>query len=188
MRRSTFWVSIILAAAMAFAIVACDPRASGTSATIEALNATIIAQADEIAVLKALTNTLPPSPLPCPTPTSDIPHPPTIEMPPPKPVSTVQRPPTATPTPLPTATATATFTPTPVPDAIVGEALTNLRSGPSVGYEIITEVESGTPLEVLGKSADGEWIQVRLPGAQEGWMFYLPIILNISLDQIPVTG
>ena len=56
-----------------------------------------------------------------------------------------------------------------------------------MGYEILAEVKSRTPLEVLGKSAGEEWIKVLTPAGMEGWMFLLPMELNIPLDSIPVT-
>ncbi len=100
---------------------------------------------------------------------------------------TVQRPPTVTPTGTATPQPTPTATATPLPDAAVGDQLTNLRSGPSVGFAIIAEVEGGTALDVLGKSADGEWLKVRTPDGLEGWMFLLPLQVFIPLDTVPVT-
>jgi hypothetical protein len=55
-----------------------------------------------------------------------------------------------------------------------------------VGFPILTEVAPGTPLEVLGKSADQEWLKVRIPDGDEGWMFLLPVELNVPLDSLPV--
>jgi len=157
------------------------------AATIEALKATIVLQQDQLATLEAQANQptpIPPTPSPTPKP-----HQPTVVLLTPKPEADPQvRPPTATPSPLPTATPTATATATPIPDAAVGETLTNLRSGPAVGFAILAEVEAGTPLVVLGKSADNEWFQVRTPDGLEGWMYYLPVQLNIPVETIPITG
>lgn len=175
----------VLQAAVALLVVflaGCQWTADGLQPTVEALQATVSAQKTVIAELEGsqAQATLPPAP------TRTVVNPPTVSLPTPRPVLTVQRPPTATPSPLPTATPTASPTATPVPDANVGETLTNLRGGPGVGFEILSEVEAGTPLEVLGKSSDGEWIRVRLPEGMEGWMFYLPVRLNIPLDAVPV--
>ena len=157
-----------------------------SSATIEALNATISAQKDRVATLEELARQ--PSPtFPPPTPTTAL-YRPTVNLSTPKPVTDFQRPPTATPSPLPSATATATATQTPIPDAVVGQTLTNLRSGPAVGFGVLSEVEPGTPLTILGKSPDSEWLKVRIPDGTEGWMFYLPLDLYIPIETIPITG
>lgn len=169
---------------LALLLAACKPQDAGPESTIAALNTTIAEQAEELAALEALASQPPPTATPSPT---HIPRQmPTVVLPSPEPVLTVQRPPTATPSPLPTATATATATSTPIPDAAVGDVLTNLRSGPGVGFEVLSEVAAGTPLDLLGKSADGEWLKVRIPDGQEGWMFYLPVRLTVSPDAIPV--
>ncbi len=168
-------------ALLAVLIVGCQP-ADALRPTVEALQATIAAQRGIIATLEAA----PAKATSVPSPRNTVAPQPTVSLPTPRPVSTVQRPPTATPSPPPTATPTASPTATSIPDASVGEALTNLRSGPGIGYEIIAEVAGGTPLEVLGKSADGEWLRVRVPEGLEGWMFHLPVRLNISLDAVPI--
>lgn len=164
---------------------ACGSQTVDLEATIESLNTTITVQQQHQATLEAELNQ--PTSSPTPTPTRPVQHRPTVALSTPKPVQTVQRPPTmtATNTPLPTATATATATP--IPDASVGETLTNLRSGPSVGYPILAEIPAFTSLDVLGKSVDQEWLKVQTPDGQQGWMFTLPLIVNIPLDTIPVT-
>jgi uncharacterized protein YgiM (DUF1202 family) len=171
-----------IVALLAVLLVGCQGARDGLQPTVEALQATVAAQKTVIASLEAERGEA----IPAPSPTRTVEHQPTVSVPTPRPVSTVQRPPTATPFPLPTATPTSSPTATPVPDATVGEALTNLRGGPGVGFGILAEVAAGTPLEVLGKSADGEWIRVRIPEGLEGWMFYLPVRLNIPLDAVPV--
>jgi hypothetical protein len=56
-----------------------------------------------------------------------------------------------------------------------------------VGYSILAEVDGATPLQILGKSADEEWLQVRTPAGLEGWMFHLPVELYIPLESVPVS-
>ncbi len=184
MRKALFWGGIFLAM---LCLTACTSKGEVDSpATIEALNATISAQKHHVATLEELAKqpsaTLPPS-----SPTTAL-HRPTVMLSTPKPATSFQRPPTATPSPSPSASPTATATQTPIPDAAVGETLTNLRSGPAVGFGILSEVGPGAPLTILGKSADSEWLQVRIPDGTEGWMFYLPVELYIPIETIPITG
>ncbi len=167
-------------------LAACGAETDELETTIEVLNTTVAEQAREISTFESAASQVPPTPTTKATRSET--HQPTVQVPSPMPVMTMQRPPTATPSPLPTGTATATATATPIPDAAVGETLTNMRSGPGVGFEVLAEVEAGTPLEILGKSADGEWLQVRTPKEQVGWMFYLPLKLNVSLSSIAVVG
>jgi len=182
-RRFVIWG--VLGLLLAPVLVACQAQEADLEATIGALNATIAKQSQELGTLEAQAKEPTPPQLPSPTELATLRRPVVLSTP--RAVSTARRPPTSTPSPTPLPTATATATATPVPDAAVGRSLTNLRSGPGVGYEILAEVKSRTPLKVLGKSASEEWIKVLTPAGLEGWMFLLPMELNIPLDSIPVT-
>lgn len=169
---------------LALGLVACASPQKDLMPTVDALKTTISALETELATLtvSAVSPTV--------VPTIHLSHQaetrPTILVSTPKPVLTMKRPPTATPSPTASPTPTITPTATPLPDAAVGDILTNLRSGPSVSFRVVAEVPSGTPLSVLGKSLDGEWIKVMLPDQVEGWMYYLPLEIYISPDTIPV--
>lgn len=47
--------------------------------------------------------------------------------------------------------------------------IVNIRSGPSTNDTILIKLANGTPLEVIERSADGEWLYVRFEGG-EGWI------------------
>jgi uncharacterized protein YraI len=49
-------------------------------------------------------------------------------------------------------------------------ATLNMREAPSLQGAIITELESGTPLNILETSEDGRWLRVQA-GSFEGWVF-----------------
>jgi hypothetical protein len=178
-------ISWLVASFMLAALTACSGTGPDLLATVGALEGTIAAQEGELATWEAAA--LAPTATPVPPPTEVPTRKATIVLATAPPAATVQRPPTATPSPTVTSTPTATPTATPIPDAAVGDQLTNLRSGPAVGFPILAEVEAGTPLEVLGKSADQEWIKVRTLDGSEGWMFLLPVNLYIPLESLPVT-
>ncbi|MGF1507667.1 MAG: SH3 domain-containing protein [Anaerolineae bacterium] len=99
--------------------------------------------------------------------------------------------PTATPnthTPTNTPVLTATL-PGPTDDtAVVTAAALNVRSGPGVGYSILTAVGRGTELEMIGRSLDNEWTQVELDSGLIGWVstFYIEFDAQAFAD-LPVT-
>ena len=116
-----------------------------------------------------------PSPTPSPAPTST----PTEAVP----TETPQ--PTSVPTTLPS----PTLTPTPKPDAVVNAGMgLNLRAGPGTFYEILTVLNNGIPLKVLGKEPTGVWYQVETGDEKKGWVHRDYVILNIPADSIPVSS
>ncbi len=58
----------------------------------------------------------------------------------------------------------------------------NVRSGPGVGYSIITSLRSGTTIQLLGRNASGTWAKIQLASGTVGWMnsYYLNSALPIS--------
>lgn len=93
----------------------------------------------------------------------------------------------ATTTPSPTLTVTVTLTPTltptnqpsptpPPPTAtawrlyIFATAPVNVRSGPGTQFEIVVQIAPETPVDVLSRSTDGEWMEVALADSQSGWV------------------
>lgn len=178
---------LLLAGLLTTILVSCKNNKPDYPATISALENIVAVQGQGIATCNAIPDTPTPTLTPVPTRTPDQIRP-TILVGTIKPITTVQRPPTATPTSTPSNTPTVTPTATPLPDAAVGDQLTNLRTGPNVGYSIITEVQAGTPLRVLGKSADSEWFKVVVPDGSEGWMYYLPVNLFIPIESLEIVN
>lgn len=85
-------------------------------------------------------------------------------------------PPAAGATPTPSATPpVAAITPTPTPTragntaAITVSAL-NVRRGPDTQYPVITTVQRGETVTVLGQDSTGTWLRVRLSDGIEGWV------------------
>jgi serine/threonine protein kinase/WD40 repeat protein/predicted nucleic acid-binding Zn-ribbon protein len=80
---------------------------------------------------------------------------------------------TATPTATPTLRPTLTPSPTSIPLGLVqttGGALARVRSGAGSGFALVTQVPSGTVVELLEIRADIGWAFVRLPDDTTGWM------------------
>jgi len=62
----------------------------------------------------------------------------------------------------------------------------NIRSGPSVNYDVIGKMWVDLSLPVLGKSPGGDWLLVQdpsLPGGQ-GWVFSFNV--NVTSGEIPI--
>ncbi len=54
--------------------------------------------------------------------------------------------------------------------AYVNTGALNVRSGPGVGYDPITIVNSGELVGLIGRRALGPWVRVRLDSGLEGWV------------------
>jgi SH3-like domain-containing protein len=75
------------------------------------------------------------------------------------------RPPSATPAP------SATPTELPVLTGIVdADQSINVRGGPGTDNPVVTTLDPGTEVRVLGRNADGSWIQIQLADGTEGWV------------------
>ncbi|NOX60537.1 MAG: SH3 domain-containing protein [Chloroflexi bacterium] len=97
---------------------------------------------------------------------------------------------TQTPTLTPTSTPTATLTPTPAPTlaAQVGPVLAYLRSGPGTHYEPTIILGESEPIILLGRTADGQWLQVRTLNGDEGWVFAELIVAPAAINVLaPLT-
>jgi hypothetical protein len=63
----------------------------------------------------------------------------------------------------------------------------NMRQGPSTTYEIITKLPWGTVVPVVGRTANGSWLQVSYQGAT-GWIWAAYTAIEGDLAAVPVTG
>lgn len=52
---------------------------------------------------------------------------------------------------------------------VITAHLVNVREGPGMTYPVVTQVNAGTQVSVLEITQD--WLRVRLPSGQEGWVF-----------------
>jgi uncharacterized protein YraI len=110
--------------------------------------------------------------------------------------SSTPLPPTALPTNTPAATATPTepaalTAPTATPGSqviarVLGSDRVNVRSGPNTSFAPVGTAGPGDEFVVLGRNADGSWIQVDFPGlaqGQEAWI--AAFLLDISVREVP---
>jgi uncharacterized protein YraI len=63
-----------------------------------------------------------------------------------------------------------------------------LRAGPGTNFPIQTVITAGVILDIVGRSSNGQWLQVRY-GAVTGWV-YAPYVLVVSgnLGSVPITA
>lgn len=96
--------------------------------------------------------------------------------------------PTATPTATRTATPTLTATPSPTPfpkEAFPRVEQLNLRAGPDPLHPAVGVAGTATPMAIRGRSHDGSWLAVRLPGLEEGWVNATLVALRRDPAGIP---
>ncbi len=71
------------------------------------------------------------------------------------------------------------------PDAEVVETdYLNLRAAPTTASSVLTLLAPGTPLAILGVTADRSWLQVRLATGITGWVSAQYVDVNIDLDAV----
>lgn len=63
----------------------------------------------------------------------------------------------------------------------------NMRQGPSTSYAIITKLPWGTVVPVVGRTADGSWLQVNYQGVT-GWIWAAYTAVSGNIASVPVTG
>jgi hypothetical protein len=69
---------------------------------------------------------------------------------------------------------------------ITGVRRVVLREGPDVLDREITTFNGGKVLQAVGRTEDGEWVQVQT-GAFTGWVFSSLVVANTDIDALPVT-
>lgn len=75
----------------------------------------------------------------------------------------------------------------PTPRAVVNTAHLNIRSGPGIGYAVITDVPGGTTLAILGKSAGRNWYKVEGSFGQ-GWLNNHYVVFRGDFSRVKVVS
>lgn len=80
-------------------------------------------------------------------------------------------------------------TPTPSPDAIVkaSAAGLRLRTQPNTESNVLTNMDAGDALVIIGRSGNSEWLQVIAPNRQRGWTMSQFLDINVDVLRLPVT-
>ncbi len=58
----------------------------------------------------------------------------------------------------------------------------NLRSGPGTDYKLLGDINEGTSVELIGRSEDGNWWQIKYPAAEENvaWVYTRYVLTNFD--------
>jgi len=62
----------------------------------------------------------------------------------------------------------------------------NARSAPTTTAQLLTLLNGGTIVPILGRSADGEWLQTRLEDGTEAWLFAQYVDVSAPVTAAPV--
>ena len=64
----------------------------------------------------------------------------------------------------------------------------NCRSGPSLGWGVLTLIQFGQSAEIVGKSTDASWVQVKNPAGGFCWMSAGVVSITGNLTVVPVVA
>ncbi len=64
----------------------------------------------------------------------------------------------------------------------------NVRTGPGVGYPVMTAVPAGTNVTLLGRNGSTTWLKLRLPNGTQGWMNANYVSNSAAFAGLPVLG
>jgi dipeptidyl aminopeptidase/acylaminoacyl peptidase len=78
--------------------------------------------------------------------------------------------------------------PVPAVDGEVNSYQLNVRANPGEGGRILEVIPRGTPLDILGRYYDNNWIQVQTPTGNVGWVAAWLVDININLATVPVVS
>jgi len=72
--------------------------------------------------------------------------------------------------------------------ATAAQDAVNLRAGPGVTYAVVTVLDPGGPLAVLGRTSDSVWVQVQATSGDTGWVRADLLQADASLATVPVVA
>jgi uncharacterized protein YgiM (DUF1202 family) len=77
--------------------------------------------------------------------------------------------------------------PTGATATVINELGANLRSAPSRDLDGVFFADQGQSFAVVGRSGDGEWVQVVLPDGSLAWALLPTVELSVGAETLPVT-
>jgi uncharacterized protein YgiM (DUF1202 family) len=77
---------------------------------------------------------------------------------------------------------------TTISNGVVSTDFLNVRSGPSAGFGVVATLARRDAVNLIGRTEDSQWLQVRLTNGTEGWVNASYVIANIRVFTLPVSG
>ncbi|HVO69561.1 MAG TPA: SH3 domain-containing protein [Aggregatilineaceae bacterium] len=74
------------------------------------------------------------------------------------------------------------------PTATVTTGALNVRSGPGVGFNVLTSVYRGTYLTMTARNVEATWVKVITPSGAQGWVSVPFIATAYPIVNLPVEG
>lgn len=75
---------------------------------------------------------------------------------------------------------------TPMATVKTDQGRLNIRSGPGTGYLVVAKANNGQTYPILGRSADGDWLQLQLDGGETGWASAAYLDVGGDVGGLPV--
>lgn len=72
--------------------------------------------------------------------------------------------------------------------AYVNTNVLNVRSGPGLNFSVNTRATRNNVVSLIGRNADGTWVQVRLTNGAQGWVSNAYIVANVAISTLAVTS
>ena len=84
-------------------------------------------------------------------------------------------------------TPTSSSTPVAVANsATVATGVANVRSGPGIGYGIVTIANQGQTVSMLARNSISSWVKVQLSGGTQGWVNAELLTPSVAISSLPV--
>jgi uncharacterized protein YgiM (DUF1202 family) len=74
------------------------------------------------------------------------------------------------------------------PSAVVNTGRLNVRSAPDPYASILTTVDKGATLTLIGRNNSGTWAQIKTANGTQGWVKAGYLKPSITISTLPVTG
>ena len=97
----------------------------------------------------------------------------------------------ATDTPAPVVPTLTSAPPSPsVPMAMPSSQAVNCRSGPALGWDVLTLIQYGKSVEIVAKNSDASWVEVKNPAVAGGvcWVSAGVVTITGNLGSVPMVA
>lgn len=84
-------------------------------------------------------------------------------------------------------TPTSSATATPIANsATISTGAANVRSGPGIGYGIVTVANQGQTVSMLARNNISSWVKIQMPNGTQGWVNAELLTPSVTISSLPV--